>query len=528
MSFVARGVSLAGLFGLAIGSGAYMRARYAESACLSGLKVDGVALPEDADVQAFVSNRIQALRGRRVRLIVEGEDVTARALAAVGRRSTDESLVSLGELGVWVDAEAVGARVTTLQRSDDLLERAALANRARRGEIDVPLDPFVDADVVLPIIVRVKETMDLAPASARLDLDHHTVVDERSGRYVDLDGALEAIRRAALGSPSPAEPLSIKLPTRAFPPRVSRAFVEQLDVKTTLGEYETYFSRAGDQARRGRNIDVAASKIDGVVLSPGELVSFNDMVGERSEDNGFAKSWEIYKGEMIEGVGGGTCQVASTFHAALFFGGMDVIERLPHSRPSAYIPMGLDATVVYPIVDLKVRNPYDFPVVVHSSVVGNKLRMQLVGADKPRKVSFARELVDTLPYKRKVVEEPRLRGSRNVVVKQHGIRGYKIKRTRLLTYRDGTRHQETNTDLYPSTTEIYEVPPGFDVSLLPPLLDEDKVDAPDAGVVPAASVAPHVCTENCRQPELDVIEGPGAHAPTEAQVNPLKTLVLTR
>ena len=119
------------------------------------------------------------------------------------------------------------------------------------------------------------------------------------------------------------------------------------------------------------NIDAAASKLDGLVLEPGELFSFNAVVGDRSEENGFQKSWEINKGEMVEGVGGGTCQVASTFYAAAFFSGLDVLERLPHSRPSAYIPMGLDSTVVYPAVDLKVRNPHSFPVVVHAKTIGH-------------------------------------------------------------------------------------------------------------------------------------------------------------
>jgi len=530
LALVGQCVSVAGLFCLAVVTGAYARERYTGPVRLSGLKVDGLTLPDDAEARAFVAERIQALQARRVRLLVEGEDVTALVVAAAKKNDDVASpLVSLGELGVSVDADAVVARLGTLGQRDDLLERADLAKRAARGEIDVPLDPFVDASVLLPLVLLVKEATDVAPVSARLDLDHHGVVDERLGRYVDPDAALEAIRSAARLPAVPTEPLSITLPTRAFPPHVSRAFVEKLDVKTMLAEYETYFSRAGDQARRGKNIDVAASKIDGLVLSPGELVSFNDVVGERSEDNGFARSWEIYKGEMVEGVGGGTCQVASTFHAALFFGGLDVVERLPHSRPSAYIPMGLDATVVYPIVDLKVRNPYDFAVVVHASVVGNKLKMQVVGADKPAKVGFQRELVDTFPYKRKIVEEPKLRGSQRIVLKQHGIRGYKIKRTRWLAYRDGTTHKETNTDLYPSTTEIYEVPPSFDVSLLPPLPDDAKDEGEgSAPPIPSPGPAPVACTENCAQPALDVVEGPGAHAPTEAQANPPKTLMLVR
>jgi len=272
------------------------------------------------------------------------------------------------------------------------------------------------------------------------------------------------------------------------------------------------------------------------VLAPGEVVSFNSIVGERSEDNGFQKSWEIFKGEMVEGVGGGTCQVASTFYAAVFFGGLDVTERLPHSRPSAYIPIGLDATVVYPIVDLKVRNPYDFPVVVHAKVTGNQLKMQLLGARKPAKVSFVRELVASYAYPRKVNFEAKLRYSKRVVLKQHGIRGFKIKRTRTLLMKDGTQKKEENTDLYPATAEIYDVPPDFDVSLLPPM-PEDNVDhlegdeaTPEGDAAKPETAAPEApaapCKENC-PPPLVVTEGPGAHAPTEAQAKPPKKLTVT-
>src|SRR6185503_4092540 len=109
----------------------------------------------------------------------------------------------------------------------------------------------------------------------------------------------------------------------------------------------------------------------------------------------FKMAWEIFKGEMRPGVGGGTCQVASTLHAVAFFGGLEILERLPHSRPSAYIPMGLDATVVYPVVDMKLKNPHPFPVVLHTKVQGNKLRIELLGATKPVRVSFERELVKT-------------------------------------------------------------------------------------------------------------------------------------
>jgi vancomycin resistance protein YoaR len=531
---------LAGFLGLSLASGVWARERYAPASYLPGLKVDGASAPKGGDLRSFVEGRAAALLARSIRLTVDGDDVTPLARGVPTEQGASAIGVSLSDLGVTVDVDAVVARVTSLETEGDLLVRYQRAERARRSELDVPLDLKIDSGKALPLVCRVKEGTDVAPISARLDLDHRAAIPGRPGRYVDADAALEAILAVARHPEIDA----VALPTRNFPPHISRAFVETLDVQATLGEYETYFSRAGDQARRGKNIDVAAKKIDGLVLSPGELVSFNDVVGERSEDNGFAKSWEIYKGEMVEGIGGGTCQVASTFYATLFFGGMDVIERLPHSRPSAYIPMGLDATVVFPIVDLKVRNPYDFPVVIRAKTLGNKLRMQLLGADKPATVTFQRELVDTFPYKRKVVVDPRLRGSTKVVMKQHGIQGYKIKRTRVVVFKDGTRQKETNTDVYPSTTEIYEVPPGFDETLLPPLPDADKDDeegegpsegsqAPKAAGTEAPAMPlpvedsarpPAACRGNC----LDIVEGSGAHPPTDAQSNPPKMLVLLR
>jgi hypothetical protein len=325
----------------------------------------------------------------------------------------------------------------------------------------------------------------------------------------------------------------------SFAPRISTAFLKSLDISTVVAEYETYFGRRGDQELRGKNIDNAAQKLDGLVISPGEMISFNEVIGERSEANGFHKSWEIFKGEMVEGLGGGTCPVASTFHAATFFAGFDVLERLPHSRPSAYIPMGLDSTVVFPAVDLKVRNPHAFPVVVHAKTEGAKLRVELLGKERPVKVGFGREVLESIPFKRKIVEDATLAGKK-VRVKQHGINGYKIKRTRLFTYADGRTRKEEKEDKYPATTEIYEVPVGFDVALLPPLPSgsgEDQDLGGNPGPAPAAAATPTAqgttptaaaSTGAPVDPSVELFDAPGAHAPTAAQKEPPKTMWLKR
>jgi len=530
---------------------------------LPGLRLDGAPVPAFAttkELRAWVEERVQALRDRPIELRAPG------AAGEAGGQSVAQA--TLGELGVVVYVDGVTSRLVEVGHEGDMIARAGLAKRAREGAIDVPMLAAIDARTAGARLAAIKEATDIAPVSARLDLEHHGVLPEKAGRYVDTEGAIAALTRAIASGDD-----AITLPVAVVPPRFTSQFVSTLDVRTVIASYETYFSRHGEQARRGQNIDVAAKKLDGLVITPGEMFSFNAIVGERSEENGFQKSWEILKGEMVEGVGGGTCQVASTLHAIAFFGGLEVLERLPHSRPSAYIPMGLDATVVYPEVDMKLRNPYDFPVVVHAVVEGNRLKMELLGARKEAKVSFTRELLETRPYRRKVEEDDALTGTR-VTVKQHGIRGYKIKRVRTMLFADGHMKKEEDTQRYPSTTEIYEVPPGFDEALLPPLpeADDDEGEGSDTSaaaasaaatnanapapagaagasapppvananvpvpptasatpVAPAGNATAVACVGECaKQNDVTFVDAPGAHAPTQAQARPPKRLVLRR
>lgn len=527
---------VAGLLTVLGGATAFAKARFlpTSSAVLPGLRIDGETVPEQGDeaaVRALVVRRAAALEGRPVRLAMPGHEAPVLAK-------------TLGELGVKVDVEETVARARRLGRTGDLLTRAEAARDAREGKLDLPLRLAVERDASFASLLATKELEDTQPVSARLDLEKHATIPEKEGRYIDADGALakvEIVARdllSATRASGAGDAIGVEVPVATFAPRISSEFLKSLSIETVVAEYETYFGRGGDQRLRGKNIDNAAQKLDGLVISPGETVSFNEVIGERSEANGFQKSWEIFKGEMVEGVGGGTCQVASTFHAATLFAGFDVLERLPHSRPSAYIPIGLDSTVVYPAVDLKVRNPHAFPIVVHAKTDGSKLRVELLGKTRPVQVTFGREIEKTIPYKRKIVEDATLSGKK-VRVKQHGIKGFKVKRERVLIYADGTRKKETATDFYPPTTEIYQVPVGFDVAVLPALPEGDGEDAdlggnpsatPDAAKAPASAGGTPVAASDAPAPPPDVefVEAPGAHAPTAAQKAPPKTITLRR
>lgn len=439
-----------------------------------GLRVAGEDFPAGTSPRAAAQARARDLLARRARL-TWGDEVVLEA--------------SLAELGATVDVDALAGEIASVGREPELPARLASAYDARQGRVDIPVAPWLRLPVgqLAERLASTKDDRDTPPVSARLDFATMTPTDHRPGRYLDVYAAAEAIQRAVPLASTPT--VDVQIPAFEIAPRAPRDVVASLDVSRVVSRFQTTFGYLGGESNRAQNIRRAASQVDGVVLMPGELISFNHLVGPRSEDNGFATAPEIYKGEMREGVGGGTCQVAGTLHAAAFFAGLEILERANHSRPSGYIRMGLDATVVYPTVDLKLRNPYPFPLVVRATVDRGTLAFELLGQEQPASVELSTATIGVAPYKRKVEETPAVAEGK-FVLKQKGIRGYSIRKTRTIRLRDGQERVEVTTDVYPPTFEIFLVPPGADVeTLLPPPPEETEGDARTAANEPARPAA---------------------------------------
>ena len=414
------------------------------------------------------------------------EAAEAAAQRVLGQRVTftwgTERLVetSLDALGGTVDTQALAGHLAAVGHEAGLFARVDAALEARRGHTDFPVHVTFPIEPLGEKLERIKDQHDTPPLSAKLDLAHHTASEHTPGRYLDVYAAVEALDRAVAHA-GISGPGSVVVPAFEIAPHASREAVLAVDTTQLVSRFETRFSEG--QIGRAGNVRRAANGMDGVVLMPGETVSFNANVGSRSTDNGFALAPEIYKGELRDGVGGGTCQVSGTLHAAAFFGGLDIVERINHSRPSGYIHLGLDATVVFPTVDLKLRNPYDFPVVLHAVVDKGTLAFEILGREKPAKVDFTTVTVGTASFKRKVEEDAGVKEGA-VVVKQRGIRGVSVRKTRTIHLAQGRERVEVSTDVYPPTFEILKVAPGTDPDSLPPLPGPDEKSAEGAPAAP--------------------------------------------
>ncbi|MFN3421906.1 MAG: VanW family protein, partial [Armatimonadota bacterium] len=158
-------------------------------------------------------------------------------------------------------------------------------------------------------------------------------------------------------------------------PEVTTEDVASID--GIVGQATTYFRTS--ERNRSHNIRLAASRLDHVLIRPGETISFNELVGPRTPKRGFKVARVLVRGQFTEDFGGGVCQVAGTFYLAALRAGMEVVQRHRHSRAVAYLPPGLDATVNFGSLDLKLRNPFDTPLYLRAFVKGGRLTVIVLG-----------------------------------------------------------------------------------------------------------------------------------------------------
>ncbi|MEA5009915.1 VanW family protein [Clostridium tyrobutyricum] len=148
--------------------------------------------------------------------------------------------------------------------------------------------------------------------------------------------------------------------------------VKEIDLKninSKISSFTTSFKSSDEN--RSTNISVASNAINGKLLMPGDIFSFNDIVGERSTDRGYKVSKGIVNGKLVDDVGGGVCQVSTTLYNAAIRANMPSVQRYQHSLRSTYVELGMDATVAYGVLDYKFKNTLQYPVYIES-VIQNK------------------------------------------------------------------------------------------------------------------------------------------------------------
>lgn len=142
-----------------------------------------------------------------------------------------------------------------------------------------------------------------------------------------------------------------------------------------LSSYSTAYDTTEDRAV---NVELAAARINGMIVKPGEKFSFSNSIGTRTIANGYVVAPSFASGRIVSSVGGGICQVSSTIYVAMLLAYISPTQRYAHSLPVNYVPAGLDAAIVEGYKDLTFTNNYDFPIIINATTQNGILTVSFV------------------------------------------------------------------------------------------------------------------------------------------------------
>ena len=236
-----------------------------------------------------------------------------------------------------------------------------------------------------------------------------------------------------------------KINVQSVEPKITTETLEKQMFGDTLGTYTTQYNAW--QTDRSHNVELATSKLNGVIAEPGDVISYNEIVGPRTAEAGFRNA-AVYTSEGVaDDIGGGVCQPSTTLYNAALYANLEIVYRSSHAYPVSYAEKGQDATVVMGQIDFKFKNNTKHPILIKANAGGGYCSISIYGKkDKPFKVEIYNILLNTVPYETVYIDDPELEPGKEVV-ERSGITGYVVE-----TYRKVTIDGKTTEERMPSST----------------------------------------------------------------------------
>lgn len=378
--------------------------------------------------------------------------------------------ITRSHLGFTVDTAASVRRAYLVGRSGNVWERCSQLWMGFRTQVVIPLEIRVDRRRAEKELTALLGEMISSPEDARLvinDQDEVVVVPGKAGKVVDVEGTLDDL--SLFKKPFTRE-LNVRLQEKQ--PRLRTSDITAMGINGLLSSYSTYFDVKNTD--RTYNIHVAADALNNTLIKPGEVFSFNEVVGPRSKEKGYREALVIVDDQYQPGLGGGVCQVSSTLYNTALLAGLEIVERSNHTLPVAYVPLGRDATVVYGGCDLKFRNNTTSYLCIRTSVQGGRLTVKIFGNKRDRKIVSLETVVDRVIEPQVIKkEDPDLYEGKSVV-ERSGVKGYEVRLYRTIKSSSGYERKLISRDLYRPVNEIVRVGTKPVSEVLPPPIEEEE------------------------------------------------------
>jgi vancomycin resistance protein YoaR len=341
----------------------HMRSVVARSTFYDGVRVDGVPL-----AGLTLDEALARLAARD-----QQEDQSFEIFLTAGDARWR---VSSSEVPLHRNTETLIRQAYTLGRTGTLEERYSEITAMSTTGVDYTSQMWYEKSAVRALTDQVARRLtieghDAQVADFNFATRQFTFTDALAGQTVDPDQLFIQVT-AALDSQDYGAVIPVTI--NHVKPSITRE-----EVQAMYGKVSGFTTSTTANENRNTNISLAARAINGTVLQPGDVFSFNDTTGQRTYAKGYREAGAIQNGTLIDEVGGGVCQVSTTIFNALVRSGLDISMRNPHAWPVDYVNRGEDAMVNWPDKDLRMKNTTGGPIYIIGSYANRTLTFEVYG-----------------------------------------------------------------------------------------------------------------------------------------------------
>lgn len=442
----------------------------------------------EEEAEQEVREYVDGLADQKVTLNIEGQNVETSAK----------------ELGFyWSNTDAVDEATEHAVRGN-LVQRYMGMKDLQKNPVHIPLETEVDEGSVEAFITEKCGDMTAEPQNASIIRENgqFVITPGVSGKTVDIAATKEAVDTALKAAGGQA--VAVDAVVAVKDPDITEEDLST--ISDVLGTCSTSFASSG--AARSKNLSNGAAKINGRVLMPGETLSGYECMQPFTTENGYYTAAAYENGQVVDSIGGGVCQIATTLYNAALRAEVEITQRQNHSMIVTYVKPSMDAAIAGTYKDIKITNNYSTPIYVEGYTDNRELYFTIYGKEtRPanREVKYVSEtLGSTDPGAPTEKLDPSLApGTRRQVQSAH--RGLRSRLWKVVTV-DGVEVERTllHTDTYNASKAIVLVGPPAEVAA-PVLPNDPGQTVPDQ----PAETAPSVVE--------GVDGGPGVSTPVQTQ-----------
>ena len=356
------------------------------------------------------------------------------------------------ELDAFIDLDQVIEETYAIARTGNVFKRIKDRIVVWRKGYEVPFQAEFNPQKFEDFQNKISSLINRLPRDAYVEVDR--IIESWKGVKLDLEKFKEEITESLESLDE--EKYIFDIPVITADPKITtQNILTELTINEELGTYST--SLENKEENTVYNIRLSSEVINGILVKPQEIFSFNKYVGPAEKADGYKESTIIANGIFVNGYGGGICQVSSTLYNTALLVNLPIVERYNHSvygEATKYVPLGQDAAIFYGFKDLRFKNNSDNVIVIFSKVFRDTLQISIFGRNEDKAeveiISKDKKVIDYQIIREK---DSKLEVGQEIVF-QEGVPGYQIKTYRIVK-KDGEEKIEfLSEDTYKSVTMI--------------------------------------------------------------------------